>query len=142
MRDIIFRAWDKDNNVMHYNLNISTKGISVNDIFNKENSNIVWQQYTGIKDIHNKKIFEGDILRVHMFTQVLGKNMGVSEGETEFLAFINIDTAGVYLLSDENISGAHFNYILMMNGLHEESFEIIGNIYENPELKNKVSNEI
>ncbi len=91
-------------------------------------------QYTGLKDKNGKEIYEGDIVRIHKFTQELGENMGVIEGEKEFLAKIEFSMyGGIYLNSRENDSCPLWEY---ENGFHEESIEVIGNIHENPELLN------
>ena len=85
--------------------------------------------YVGLKDKNEKEIYENDVVRVHLFTQELGRNMGVREGEREFIAVIKFNCYGVCLenLSDKESSGPLFAY----DGFHEESLEVIGNIYEN-----------
>lgn len=91
-------------------------------------------QFTGLKDKHGKDIYEGDILKVHIFTQELGEGLGVREGEKEFNAEICFQEMGLWLQGDTEEESA---YILWIDGLHEESFEIIGNIFENPSLITK-----
>lgn len=78
-------------------------------------------------DKNGKKVYEGDIVKFHQFTQVLGENMGVSEGENEFNAVIGFGSAGI-TINDEPL--------FMYDGTHEESLEVIGNIHQNPELLN------
>lgn len=88
-------------------------------------------QYTGLKDKNGTRIFEGDIVRLHIFTQVLGENLGVSEGEEEMIVSISIGSDGVRV-NNEPL------FVYLCEGFDdmEEPFEIIGNIYENPELIN------
>lgn len=88
-------------------------------------------QFTGLKDINGKEIYEGDILNIHIFTQELGSNLGVTEGEKEFKAEICYQSLGLWL---EGNKEEESDYIVMFNGIHEESFEVIGNIHENPNL--------
>ena len=87
-------------------------------------------QYTGLKDRNGKEVYEGDVVRT--FTIV---------------GFDN--TPDVY----ENIEG-YVNFVVQWDedqaafilGDHEQSFsdtgtddmEVIGNIYENPELTNTI----
>ena len=58
MREIKFRAWDKNNKAMFNEVAISKNGkcaISQEDIFEL-------MQYTGLKDKNGKEIYEGDIV--------------------------------------------------------------------------------
>jgi uncharacterized phage protein (TIGR01671 family) len=82
-------------------------------------------EYTGLKDKNGKEIYEEDIIKFHQFTQELGTNLGVCEGEKEFNAVVGFDCAGI-TINDEPL--------FMYNGVHEESIEILGNIHQNPEL--------
>lgn len=89
-------------------------------------------QSTGIKDVNNIEVFENDIAKVHEFI-----NIGVDayeEGEKETIGIIEYGCLydspipEWYLqIKDDCVS---FSYM----DLHEESFEVIGNIYEHPHL--------
>lgn len=109
-------------------------------------------QFTGINDKNGKEIYEGDILKFHYFFQSLGENLGVKEDEHELIGVVHWGEFGWGI---ESIKGEHWqsytgydseegnsNFIELsyMNesSIHEESFEIIGNIYENPELLSTV----
>jgi uncharacterized phage protein (TIGR01671 family) len=86
---------------------------------------------TPIHEKNDKEIYEGDIVSFHRFTQELGERMGVVEGEEIWNAEITIGELGIWLQADnEEQSG----YVLLFNGFHEESFELIGNVHDNPEL--------
>lgn len=99
-------------------------------------------QYTGLTDKNGRKIFEGDIISLHQFL------FDGSEYEKEILASIEYidDTMcfGLNLLEAEEIKrymGYDINssdkVVVPFNdfcGLHEESCEVIGNIYDNPRL--------
>lgn len=88
---------------------------------------------TTIKDKNDKMIFGsihidgkmstgGDKCKCHVFTQELGENMGVYEGEKEFICRIEFGPAGVCLKGEnEENSGPIFAY----GGFHEDSLEII-----------------
>jgi uncharacterized phage protein (TIGR01671 family) len=140
MREIKFRAWDS-----FYKMIISTNDKEFNNNIyeffkeleqDRKENNIILMQYTGLKDKNGKEIYEGDILKVHIFTQELGESLGVREGEKEFKAEICYQEMGLWLQGNtEDECG----YILWFDGMHEESFEVIGNIYEHElnELLNK-----
>ena len=94
-------------------------------------------QYTGLKDKNGTEIYEGDILKMHQFL------FDGNEYEKETIGVIKWGEYG-WLLSQ--IDGKEVNeymghkngegetYLIHFYGLHEESFEVIGNIHDNPEL--------
>ena len=93
----------------------------------------ILMQFTGRPDKDGKEIYEGDIVKMHRFIAVGGLN-GVSEGEQEDVGVISIEPLGTAILCD---SQENSGYQLHFYGLHEESYEIIGNRFENPELLNQ-----
>lgn len=115
MREIKFRAWDRQNNVM---CDVELLGESVLKIKGGEWENredFIVMQYTGIKDKHGDEIYHGYILR--FYTGTLG--VIVYQGQGYIWQGIPQDPhnpAGVFA------------------GLWQDGFEVIGNIYENPEL--------
>lgn len=80
---------------------------------------------------NTKFIYDGDIVKLHRFTQELGESLGVIEGEIEYIGVITFEAYGWYFESDnEDRSG----YLLHFYGIHDETYTRIGNIYETPEL--------
>lgn len=78
-------------------------------------------QYTGVKDINGKKIFEGDIIQYEYGVgYVLFKDMGFCLGEY-----------------DENKQKLHIFYMI-----HADNLKIIGNVFQNPELVEKYKLEV
>lgn len=121
MREIKFRAWDKKRNVMwepiafirllqylfFENFPNATAYQEIKDHFN----DIVWLEYTGLKDSQGKEIYEGDILAMQHYDHWVVSWDGPS-------AIIN------------NVKNPGHPYLLT----HPIGREIIGNIYENPDL--------
>ncbi len=89
------------------------------------------QQFTGLLDENGKEIYDGALVKLHYFTQELGESLGINEGENEIIGQICFQQLGLWVETEkEETSG----YLLWINGLHDESYKIIGNIYENPAL--------
>ena len=108
MREIKFRAWDKLAKSMYQVQSLTTyKG--ADDILCKKDCEIM--QYTGLKDENKKEIYEGDIIKW---------------GEKIFV--VEWSKTGAYF------KGRYTNlgYDLLCNCFRNN--EVIGNIYENPEL--------
>lgn len=80
-------------------------------------------QFTGLHDKNGKEIYEGDILKLHqpMYT-------GRSGGYIEFS-----EPLGAFVIK---MPGAVF-----MNWENKKFYEVIGNIYENPELLKGVTHD-
>ena len=132
MREIKFRAWDKKRSEMVY-FGFNLIRCETHLWYDEQIEGNHIMQYTGLKDKNDKEIYEGDICNCHIFTQELGDNMGVMEGEREFVCTIEFDSYGVGLLTKtDNYSEPIWGY----DGFHDESLEVIGNIHENPELLN------
>lgn len=153
MREIKFRAWDKlANKMVQKNFVITSDGgfywityltgdnarydyddiktqlKVIDDIdipavidfadFNFEHT--ILMQYTGLKDKNGVEIFEGDIVKLVL----------------QHISIINNNSIEIEI-SKVEFSPAYFRLggsILGAGGLISENIEVIGNIYENPEL--------
>lgn len=128
-RKIKFRAWDKDRNEMFdvqaiyfqqdkiiVSMPVKIKGFEQLCV---EKTNVELMQYTGLKDKNGKKIYEGDIVKYKDFSN--GAYLFREQPLTKDVVTWNKDTCG---------------YKVKHMGLtfKAETYEIIGNIYENPEL--------
>ena len=130
MREIKFRAWDKNIEAMVDPAFLQLDGNGLVSIFyeNCDSKESEWSnevqdiellQYTGLKDKNGEEIYEGDILGM--------LNPTAKGGCWEVIWH---DFRWQLLLRNfPNISNYYVNC-----GEHLEDDEIIGNIYENPEL--------
>jgi uncharacterized phage protein (TIGR01671 family) len=126
-REIKFRAWDKKNKQM---LGISEIGNLMfsygenYDHITKYEAEIM--QFTGLKDMKGAEIYEGDIVKWSDGDYKHPSNPRIAEvrfdPELSFFAF-NVDRGG------HKFGFSNFIYTDT-----ERHLEIIGNIYENPEL--------
>lgn len=119
MREIKFRAWDGDK----MSILVTLKDIIHADKnwvkycnAPKIGKNLIWMQYTGLNDKTGREIYEGDILKGYGSAI---KRFVVSFSEGSFVLYHNFGRWG--LLS-------------RMFEIEELPVEVIGNIYENPEL--------
>lgn len=138
-RQIKFRVWVHEDNKMQYPLVFSAgKDGSFVPLVECADGNRAYKpypimQFTGLTDKNGKEIYDGDIVKCHYFYSALGRDFGVYEAENEITGIIEIKEMGVWLETANENAG----YLLSIGGLHEESLEVIGNIYENPELLTK-----
>ena len=133
MREIRFRAWDNQAKVMLPVVDIEyllTKGALITDYkYFVENIYPNIMQYTGLKDKNGVEIYEGDIVRKLSGDYKLGKVVF----EFGMFCFESIG-CGIYAGSDA---------FLYIHSLHykeynsNNNYEVIGNIYENPEILEK-----
>jgi uncharacterized phage protein (TIGR01671 family) len=127
MREIKFRAWDKENkkwrhgsdflftdsgSVLLYDIEEGRKLPNLTGKWREdEDGNIELVQFTGLKDKNGKPIYEGDIVRRHW-----------SGGKPEDQPVVFTEAAFMWG-EGKRATGLNGNWA-----------EVIGNIYENPEL--------
>lgn len=145
MRDIKFRAWDKETNSMHDVTEISfnedgsidgtLKSITGRFYFNERVhvrgfnyewiDDVILMQYTGLHDKNGKEIYEGDVLE---FEDKSGKaSVAYNQNKAQYqLSKLKHKSSNII------IKNAQID--LNTNCISEDELKVIGNIYENPEL--------
>lgn len=127
-REMKFRAWDTFQNTMHYGVE--------SGIYEDPDEIIPFykildfacyevMQYIGLNDKNNRKIYEGDIVKYpdasrcgESYDYDCFDNIGVVE--------YDVDSLGYYFTNRETVD--------MEDICIGHEVEVIGNIYENPEL--------
>ncbi len=131
MREIKFRAWDKDDKEMicginKYLMNWDGLNCNINRFFDGE---LPVMQYTGLKDKNCREIYEGDILDIGE-PQIKKRSFGVVTYQQGYFGY-----NAPWLVGEE----PPIPLKEYCNEIFKECVKIVGNIYENPEF---VSNEV
>ena len=130
MREIKFRAWDKLNNKMRYFK--PTETIRFVDFYDPANNWSEPMQYTGLKDKNGKEIYEGDIVRHYNRNVVVKWGFYVDGPEYDE---DRTENYGWYLKTGKIKYDVE---PLATEKGDSNELEVIGNIYENPELLGKI----
>jgi hypothetical protein len=115
MREIKFRAWNPDN--PHYKMVMNPlHRCDPHDLLDGKKEgfykNWVLMQYTGLKDKNGKEIYQGDVIR----------NI-IPETDTH---------TGICHMTVDDVFSCYATLRDLV--IEHADFEVIGNIYENPEL--------
>lgn len=134
MREIKFRAWDKEHKRWtNYSIAITDDLPRFYDKHtgcwktDKEGKRFILCQYTGLKDKNDREIYEGDIVR----------DFGSD--------YVPVYTKGIYMaVNTEQLKypEEHRQLSTQFNVIWRNGCEIIGNIYENPELLKEATHDV
>lgn len=92
-------------------------------------------QYTELEDENGKEIYEGDIVDWTFFYNRIGPNGGATETDIQLRGVIKWGTAGfVFEVWRNDFENAGWYGIADLNFDPSSDIEVIGNIYDNPEL--------
>lgn len=139
MRTIKFRAWDKKENKMFHQEsfmvmcrgNVFIVNLAVTDPEQEEETYVenpycILMQYTGLKDKNGKEIYEGDII------EVWGEHINPNDGISTSFQYVLPVKYETKILTGGNLFSGFTNIDFGQSNI--SSVEIIGNIYENPDL--------
>jgi hypothetical protein len=115
MREIKFRAWDKINKDMFNveSINFQERRVYKDTVSYRNFEDIDLMQCTGLKDKNNKEIYEGDIVFLH---------------GSKYKVIFKTEGARFVLRNNE------FELEITFINNNNKRMEVLGNVYENPEL--------
>lgn len=136
MREIKFRAWNKELNSMSKPFGFGSV-LNFNDRHIKSITDEMIMQYTGLKDKNGKEIYEGDVV---LFKK---KNHEIRYFDNYgMFAMVGANLYSSNVIDESKPMGSRgssTNYKpYVLNEYYQKRIEVIGNIYENSEL---LSNE-
>lgn len=152
MREIKFRAWDRTSDIMRTDISSidydgSGKVAQINVVTGVDilfpDKEAILMQYTGLKDKNGVEIYEGDIVRD------LSQRIYLADTRKK-LSRLGAVQYGVYYAPADDpycsamVEGLHIEGGTLSPNLRDysiEEIEVIGNIYENPELLKDSTND-
>lgn len=141
MRDINFRAWYTEKEKMYEIAKVDMWGdpdqatcdlaSADEELFDIYLNEVETMQYIGIKDKHGREICEGDIIQTYFSFSPGDAGYGMSQ--KPFVVKWEQSRAA-FRAYKPNAETLHLLDIVDFFGMQSKLYEVIGNIYENPEL--------
>jgi len=130
---IKFRAWDEENKMFHYftlfdiwkNIKYPSHVITNHKVYHIKD--LPTDQYIGLKDKNKKEIYEGDVVKAQH--QKERKIIGDQFEKIEVVGEVKYEAPSFFLKLENSLTQNWLDF-----DSSAEPYEIIGNIYENPEL--------
>lgn len=123
MREIKFRVWDGEQMVSPDYINRDGYACWKSNSIPESSKDIM--QFIGLKDKNDKEIYEGDILKLKY---PLRRRFDEDDNFVEINVSISFDS-GCFWFEGDGYTDCCWHFY--------SEYEIIGNIYENPELQSK-----
>lgn len=156
-REIKFRSWDGVRMFHSFNEYDQQGEIHQLEQFFQQlqigkdfkDKNYILMQFTGLTDKNGKEVFEDDIVKCSYFKMSVGENLGATEVDAELTGLITFNDLSLCVSNIVGKKWSHYTGFAVGEGsceytyLHdvyegstecEMGIEVIGNIYENPEL--------
>lgn len=119
-----FRAWDKETKSMNGMAEIYRNRNQEIELHPRD-ENIILTQSTGLRDENEREIFEGDIVKTTRFFGRADEVGGFYEYDKELIGIVKV-LEGAWVIDTGN------DVVHLWAEIEEN--EVVGNIYENPEL--------
>lgn len=142
MRDIKFRAWDKKYEGMREVLTLSvvSKEVIVKTATSmraRPLEEVELMQFTGLKDRNGREIYEGDIVCIE--DQIVADNIGGFNryeplNHLAEVRFVSSAFGAEIRELAEGLGRGFYTFSRLQSEIDISSIEVIGTIYENPEL--------
>ncbi len=151
-RELKFRIWDKQDKsflseeyLKHFKVAIAWDGQNIYQNFicgdKKVDDEVIIQQYTGLKDKNGVLIFEGDIVK---YARAKVERIESSKGcfSSKLIELGNEIGEILFIKPSFCLSFDHIRYDdINEMCVAEHRYEVIGNIFETPELLHIVNND-